>query len=393
MAHEHDEIPELPPAILVDNPSDLHLLDQALRRAERVAIDTESNSLYAYQEQVCLIQMSIGKQDYLLDPLQVDVSNDLPAFAEVMADPTIEKVLHAAEYDIICLRRDFDIQINNLFDTMIAARILGWEQIGLARLLDQFFGVKPDKRHQLADWGQRPLPWSMLVYAQMDTHYLLRMRDELYANLAARGHLEEMTELCAEVTQAEWSRTDFSPDDFWRISGAQYLEPHEAAVLRSLFVMRDREARRLDRPVFKVIHDNALLEVAKQQPDTVEALATIKGISRGQARRLGRRIFGAIRHGQQASPPKRTSNHNGRRPDDDVMRRYEALHSWRKETAIARGVSSEIVMSKDTMWDLAHKAPRAYADLEDISGLGPWRLQAYGDDVLAVLASSDETVQ
>src|SRR5690606_29531 len=131
--------------------------------------DTESNSLYAYRERVCLIQLSTRSRDYILDPL---IIVDMSPLAPLLADPGVEKVFHAAEYDLICLHRDYGFIVNNLFDTMVAARICGYKAIGLGSLLSEFLGVELDKRHQRDDWGERPLPPDSLRYAQMDTHYL-----------------------------------------------------------------------------------------------------------------------------------------------------------------------------------------------------------------------------
>jgi ribonuclease D len=139
-----------------------------------VAVDTESNSLFAYREQVCLVQFSTTQADFLVDPLALA---DLTPLAPLFADPKIEKVFHAAEYDLLCLKRDFGFSFANLFDTMLAGRILGRKEIGLGAMLEAFYGVQADKRHQRANWGQRPLPAPLLEYATLDTHYLIPLRD------------------------------------------------------------------------------------------------------------------------------------------------------------------------------------------------------------------------
>ncbi|NCP16252.1 ribonuclease D, partial [bacterium] len=171
---------KLQPPVWISTPVALQKLAGELTRQPRLAVDTESNSLHAYREQVCLIQFSTHETDYLLDPLKL---NDLSPLAPIFANPKIEKTFHAAEYDIITLKRDFGFSFANIFDTMQAARILGYKQVGLDSILAERFGVVVNKRYQKADWGRRPLSRDELNYARFDTHYLLSLRDLLQAEL------------------------------------------------------------------------------------------------------------------------------------------------------------------------------------------------------------------
>ena len=149
-----------------------------------LAVDTESNSLFAYREQVCLIQFSTPEADYLVDPLTL---SDLSPLGPIFADTRIQKVFHAAEYDLLCLKRDFGFNFNNLFDTMLAARILGRKEVGLGSILEEEFDLQVDKRHQRANWGQRPLPGYLLDYARQDTHFLIPVRDMLEGQLKEKA--------------------------------------------------------------------------------------------------------------------------------------------------------------------------------------------------------------
>jgi len=160
----------MPKPTFINQPAALEALAETLLGETCIAVDTESNSLYAYREQVCLIQFSTRQRDMLVDPLALD---DLSALREVFSSEGIEKVFHAAEYDLICLRRDFGFEFSNIFDTMVAGRILGRDEVGLGAMLLREFNVQVDKRHQRANWGQRPLPEHLLNYAQYDTHYLI----------------------------------------------------------------------------------------------------------------------------------------------------------------------------------------------------------------------------
>jgi ribonuclease D len=232
----------------------------------------ESNGLYAYQEQVCLIQISIsnGKvdqtsersaalevTDYILDPLRLP---DLDGLGKLMADPKVEKVFHAAEYDILSMKRDFGHTFHNLFDTMLAARILGWRQLGLASILEQEYGVELDKRFQRANWGRRPLSPEQISYARMDTHYLLALRDRLEAELESKGRLREASESFERLAAVTPAPRSFDPDEFWQLlNGRRQLSPQQNAVLRRLYIFRDQEAQRRNRPPFKVFGNTAPL--------------------------------------------------------------------------------------------------------------------------------------
>ncbi|TLN23565.1 ribonuclease D, partial [bacterium] len=169
---------EIKDPIWVDSYPKLNRMVAEISGIPYLAVDTESNSLFAYQEQVCLIQLSTEATDYLIDPL---VLSDLSALEPVFADPRTEKIFHAAEYDIICLKRDFGYTFVNLFDTMVAARILGRPAVGLGSVLEAEFGLQLDKRYQRANWGQRPLPAAQKAYARFDSHYLIALRQRMYA--------------------------------------------------------------------------------------------------------------------------------------------------------------------------------------------------------------------
>lgn len=393
MIPQHEQVrrephPDLPPPLIVDNAEQLEVLHDALRGVSRVAVDTESNSLFAYRERVCLIQMSLDQADFLLDPLAFGDGSALAFLGEVFADPAIEKVFHAAEYDVMVLRRDFEFDFANLFDTSLAARILGWQEIGLGSILEAEYGLHVDKRHQRANWGQRPLSPDMIRYAQRDTHYLLALRDHLYAELEAKGYLEESKELSQEIALAVWNGGQFDPDGFWRIAGARTLTPRNASVLRELYLYREKQASHFDVPVFKVLADAVLIEIATRLPRSLDALRPIHGMTDGQIRRYGQGLVDAVRRGLAGPPLRPSFKRNGR--DDLLMRRFDALHIWRKERAIKRGVPSDIIMSKDALWELAQVAPRSPEQLAGLKSLGPWRLSRYGDEVLQVLAQVDQ---
>lgn len=373
-----------PPQIVTDRRS-LQRLAADLQSAAHIAVDTESNSLYAYREQVCLVQISTRKQDYVVDPLALD---GLEGLGGVFANPAAEKVFHAAEYDIMCLKRDFGFHFDGLFDTMLAARILGWEKVGLGSILEDLFGIEVNKRYQRANWGRRPLPDELVRYAQFDTHYLLPLRDLLYGDLAKGNHLEEAADIFTEVCAAEWSEHPFDPEHFWKLKGTNELSPRSLAVLRELYIYREEEARRRDVPVFKIMSGQALVALAVRLPRSSREMAAIHGISRLQARRFGIGVLDAITRGRQAPLPERPRRR--RWSNECVVARFEALYEWRKERARQRDVMADVIVSKDTLWEIAQVAPRSIEQLAVVRHLGPWRCKTYGEDILRILAEVDD---
>lgn len=348
-----------------------------IRTMSRLAIDLEANSMFAYAERACLIQLSTATADYIIDPL---ADLDLSGLGAALADPAVEKIFHAAEYDLILLRRDYDWSLVNLFDTMWAARILGYRQMGLAGLLERFFDVRLSKRYQKANWCHRPLSAAELAYAQKDTHYLPALRDRLAAELAERGLMAEALETFAEQARVRLPNNGFDPDAFWNINGVQDMTPEQQAAMRALYLFRDREARRRDAPHFKVLSDQTLLEVAATLPARMSDLDNIHGMTSGQQQRYGRQMLEAVAEARQAPPPMPPKRPP--RLPDAVLVRYDRLHRWRKARAQARGVESDVIVSRDALWAVAHANPRTIEELAALDVLGPWRLATYGEDIL-----------
>lgn len=375
--------PALPDPIFINRTPALQRLADNLLQEAIIAVDTESNSLYAYREQVCLIQFSTTRQDFLVDPLGLD---DLSPLAPVFSHPRIQKVFHAAEYDLICLRRDFKFDFANLFDTMLAARILGQDAIGLGNLLEKEFGVVVDKRYQRANWGQRPLPPHLLSYAQLDTHYLIPLRHRMYADLKSRGLDSLAAEDFNRLINLDGRMPENKPDDCWRISGAGELHPQKASVLRELCRYRDQAAQALNRPLFKVIGDKTLLEIAARCPKTLSDLSTIPGMTSGQVFRHGKGILAAVERGLQAEPIYPPRN---RRPSEDYLERLEALRNWRKTTARKLGVNSDVVLPRELLYAIAESNPLREQELLNLLSEVPWRYQHFGSQILDALRQSN----
>lgn len=345
-----------------------------------VAVDTESNSLYAYHERICLIQISTATADYIVDPL---AEIDLTPLADLFASPAVQKVFHAAEQDVAGLKRDMGCSFTYLFDTMWAARILGWPRVGLADILRETFGVSTDKRYQRYNWGKRPLPAEALTYASLDTHYLLPLQALQQEALQRAGRVEEAAEVFERLAATPPAASPFGPEAFWHTKGLHELKPHELAPLWALYAWRDQEAARRNYPPFKVLGSSTLIALAQRQPRTLEQLREVPGMTPYLVQRYGAAILDALAHSEGVSLPPRPNATP--RPDDAVLARYEALRAWRKQTAASRGVDADVVLSNAVLWELAERNPLTLQDLEKIPGLGDWKRAHYGPSLLRVL--------
>ena len=283
-----DPLPVSPPTFVADAAA-LAGLVARLRDEPVIAFDTESNSFHVYRERVCLLQVSTRTGDWVVDPLAVDPT----PLGAVLCDGR-ETVLHGADYDVRCLHREWGWRLPRLFDTMAAARRLGRTGLGLSALVEHQFGVRLSKSFQRADWGRRPLTREQLTYAALDTHYLLPIYDALAAELASRGAAEEARREFHRIAAAEFRERVFDPEGWRRLKGARELDPAGKSILRALWLAREERARADDRPPFKVLAEQAMLELARRRPASDADLARIPGVTPSVLRRMGPALRAAI---------------------------------------------------------------------------------------------------
>src|SRR5689334_7705583 len=368
----------LPPPVWVDHSNLFKQMIGDLSTQPLVAVDTESNSLHAYREQVCLIQFSTPQKDYVIDPLALE---DLSSLGPIFGNPKIEKIFHAAEYDLICLRRDFGFQVSHLFDTMHAARVLGYPFVGLDNLLGEKFHFEMDKRHQKADWAVRPLTSSQLDYARLDTHFLFDLRDVLEAELREKARLQVALEDFGRACHVEIPKERLNGASWKRFSLRKDISPRELTVLSELCASRDQIAERMNRPVFKVISDALLIDIARNLPEKDVDLAGL-GLSPKQIRLWGNEVLEAVKRGTVAPLVEREQQ---KRPNDATLKRVEKLKSWRKKAAEELGVESDIILPKIYLNVLAENPPKTLTDLESILHDSPTRFGKYGEQLLRLL--------
>ena len=317
--------------------------------------------------------------DYLVDTLAL---TDLSRLAPVFANPTQRKIFHACEYDLICLKRDFHFEVNTLFDTMLAARILGKKLVGLGNLLQENFEIELDKRYQRANWGIRPLSPEMLDYARMDTHHLFRLQELLEDELKAANLWELALEDFNLFSRIEPHSVETSGLSCWKAAGAARITPRQAAILHELCHYRDQQARKMDLPHFKVLSNDLLLELCLETPHTLEELAAVPGVTDRLKQRHGAGILSAVEHGEKAKPITREP----RTPAEPrFLKRLDNLRKWRKELAARLEVESDVVLPRDFMERIATDSPKTRDRLAEIMADIPWRYRQYGQSILDVL--------
>jgi ribonuclease D len=373
------QLDKLTAPIWMDKPDDLPQLTKELVHWKRIAVDTESNSLHAFKEQLCLIQFSTPETDYLVDPLGL---KDLDPLKPVFENPGIELVFHAAEYDLICLKRDFGITITKLFDTMQAARILGYTRVGLDSILEEKLGIKLDKKYQKADWGERPLSREMLNYARLDTHHLLALRDSLQTELLARGRWDLAQE--EFVRLAHGNGNDKADIPSWqRVKGAQKFTDRQLTILQQLCAWRENQAKQMDRPPFKVIDDKRLVAITQTLPGTNKDLAAL-GLTPRQIHLFGNEILQAVGRGKLKPMVSRP---HSMRPNQAFLDRLNVLSEWRKKTGLKTGVESDIILPRSWMHNIAEKNPKNVNELATLMPDSPWRLSQFGEEILTVIST------
>lgn len=354
-------------------------LTRQLQREKVIAVDLEADSMHNYQEKVCLLQVSTPSETVLIDPL---AGADLSALRAVMGDRSIRKIFHAADYDIRCLARDFDIHIAGLFDTMISSQFLGEERFGLADMLGKHFSVDLDKKYQRADWSKRPLSAEMIRYAAEDTSHLHELCAILEGQLAEKGRLGWVEEEFRLLEKVRFSV--HQGPEFLRFKGAGTLSRRQLAALEQLLQWRDEEARRKDRPLYKVLGNKVILELARTMPKSSREIGKIAGVSTRVVDRFGRALLSAIDAARAVPEESLPVYPRGERKEKSpqIDKRVARLKEWRKKAARELELDPGVLINNATLEELAHRNPGDEAGLEAVRSLKNWQRNELGAGIL-----------
>jgi ribonuclease D len=369
--------------VYLDTTSTLDRFLATIADTRILALDTEGASFHRFVDRIYLLQLSTREQTAIIDPMPVGTP---PRLGQLLEDPAVEIVFHDADYDLRLLRQDYGWLVRNIFDTRLAAQLLGIKSFGLAALLERYFGVKLDKKFQRADWSMRPLSQGMLDYAAQDTIHLLELRDRLHHDLDRAGRLDWAREEFALLEGTRWADED-PGGSFLRIKGARDLTRRELAVLRELVPWRDAIARSLDRATFRVLGNEQLLEMAKRRPSSRDDLAAIKGMPRGLLDARASEMLAAIQRGlavPDADLPRFPKGPRWER-DPDFDSRVATLKTVRDETAARLDLDPGVLCARERLEAVARKNPKSIEELESVAELRRWQRAVLGEDFVRVL--------
>jgi ribonuclease D len=356
---------------------------EAIAGAKEIALDTEGASFHRFLDRIYLLQLSTRERSAIIDPLPIGAP---PRLGALLESDDVEVVFHDADYDLRLLHQDYGWHVTNIFDTRVAAQLLGMKSFGLAALLEQFFDVKLDKKHQRADWSMRPLTADMLEYAAQDTRYLLQLRDRMKDALENAGRWHWAQEEFARLEGTRWE-IEQSMEGFLRMKGARDLTRRELAVLREVANWRDVVARKLDRATFRVVGNEVLFELARRAPRTVAELTLIKGMPKGMIERGGEDVIAAVRRGLEVPEAELPRFPRGQRwnKDRDFDDRVARLKKVRDEAASRLDLDPGVLCSRERLENIARSGARTVADLGNVPDLRRWQIEEMGHGFLSVL--------
>jgi ribonuclease D len=360
-----------------------------LGAAARLALDCEAAGFHRYSDRLCLVQLSTERATWVIDPLAFDPSALL---RKALEDPSVTVVMHGADFDLRLLRRDLRIQLRGLFDTQIAAQMLGEETLGLAGLLESRLGVRLSKKYQRADWAERPLLEPMLEYAADDTRHLMRLADLLREELSAAGRLAWAEEECRALEGAAGGplAAEEPEDPVVRIRGARHLPVRQVAALREALAWRDEIARARDRAPFRVIAEESLVEAVAAWPKSVADLTSIKGVPARLADEEGAELVRRLASVASATdaalkPYPRGPRRGPGRATPEMEALAEKLKNVRNRKADELRLPRGTLLSNAVLLEVARAAPKSLDDLVAVEGMRRWKVEILGKEFLDVI--------
>jgi len=370
---------------VIDTVAALKKITKSLERERNIAIDLEADSMYHFKEKVCLLQMSTKKRNIIVDPIQI---KDLSPLKPLFLSRKIRKIFHGADYDIRSLYRDFNIEIKNLFDTETACRFLGFKETGLGTVLGKYFNINLDKKYQKKDWSKRPLPQEMIDYAAIDVIYLIPLADILIHDLERIDRLSWVFEECELLSNVRPILQENEPL-FLKFKGAGRLKSRSLVVLEALLQFRRNIAEKKDRPLFKIIGNDALMKIATGKPVTPKRLKGLKALSTKQLNMWGNEVIEVVT--QALNLPKNQLPVYPRKKapvlPPAVPRRAKALKKWRNQRATELDIDPGLLCNNALIIAMAIANPTEKKKLEKIQDMKHWQKTKFGNEIVTVLRS------
>jgi ribonuclease D len=369
--------------MIIDSISKLRELTSELAEQRIIGVDLESDSMYHFKEKVCLIQIASTQATAIIDPLQI---KNLSLLEPLFRRADIQKVFHGADYDVRSLYRDFRIAVNNLFDTELACRFLGFKESGLNAVLKKKYNIQLDKKNQRKDWSKRPLPEDMVAYAAKDVHYLIPLAESLQQELIQKGRLSWVQEECNTLSGVRPAPVDSEPL-FLGFKGAGKLGPKGLAVLEELLQLRRKIARQQDRPLFRIIGNKSILMLAEARPVSRRKLLETGALGSKQVDRYGKDVIAAVKkalHRPAKDLPKYPRKTAPMVPAI-VAKRVKELRTWRDLLAKKLQIDPAIICTRAQISALAVQRPQNVDSLTKNNDLKTWQIAEFGKDIVDIL--------
>ncbi len=369
--------------ITIDSISKLREFTSGLARQRIIGVDLESDSMYHFKEKVCLIQIASAQATAIIDPLQI---KNLSLLEPLFRRADIQKVFHGADYDVRSLYRDFRITVNNLFDTELACRFLGFKESGLNAVLKKKYNIQLDKKNQRKDWSKRPLPEDMVAYAAKDVHYLIPLAKSLQQELIQKGRLSWVQEECNYLSGVRPAPVESDPL-FLGFKGAGKLSPRGLAVLEELLQLRRKIARQQDKPLFRIIGNKSMLMLTDARPLSRRKLLETGALGSKQVDRYGKDVIAAVKkalHRPVKDLPKYPRKSAPMVPAI-VAKRVKELRNWRDLLAKKLQIDPAIICTKAQISALAVQRPESVDSLSKNNDLKTWQVAEFGKDIVDIL--------
>lgn len=369
---------------IINDRAELAAQVQRLQKHKVIGVDLEADSLYHFKEKVCLLQIAAGSLNIVIDPLQI---KDLAALKPLFKSYNIQKVFHGADYDIRSLFRDFKITVNNLFDTQLACRFLGMHETSLEAVIRRWFHISLNKKYQRKNWSKRPLPDEMVAYAAEDVQYLVPLAQKLTSRLKKKGRLSWVQEECEYLSKVRPVSNDSAPL-YLHFKGAGSLDPRSLAILEALLQLRRKIAQKKDRPLFKVIQNKILLNLAIEKPLSIKHLENMALLSPNQIKMYGQQLLKAIRSASKMASESLPTYPRKKAPPiaPRVGRRVKELKDWRDSQAQKQKIDPPLLFTNTLISAIALQNPKTLNALADIKEIKNWQRKVFGKEIVDIMS-------
>ncbi|MHA1169044.1 MAG: ribonuclease D, partial [Candidatus Hodarchaeales archaeon] len=370
--------------------TDSKQLEQAVKQIlkyDTVSVDIEADGRFSYVEKLCLVQLATVEKAYIIDVLMND---DNSLLRDIFENRNIQKIFHDGRWDIELIKRDLKINVLNVFDTSAAYRVIGnIHHTSLDKLIHNYFDVSLDKKLQKANWGKRPLTNEMLIYGQLDVHFLIPLKEKLLKEIVSMDRLYLIEDYCSFLESVTPTEAKFNPNSFWRVKGMQKLSPQQQAVLKELYLWRESVAKARNKPPYMIMSNDLLIEISKNCPSNKEELLGIYHAKEYLVNKYGKKIINCVKKGLESEAPVF--------PEDNIIKRYPQVKNdlkvnklffvkiseWRRKTASRLGIDPELVLPKDSVLKLAFLIEKG--EIHPLPGFSEEKIRRYRKELMRLL--------